>query len=665
MISSNVVLDEKRLLDVRDYLLHTDSFVFDVETTGPYRGEPVKNQVLWMGLCTYGMCVTIPMGHPNGDKMVSPARRRKNKDTGTMDLIPAVFDAPPKQLRPTTVFDIMAPVFEHPEIEKTAHNAVFDLISIEKYLGFPVVGPYADTIVEAWLLDENRRLRLGDVIKRLYHREFKEDVGKAIETHGFSKAHTYTYLDNKYEWLAHRNFQAQIEAEGLQSVYELEMDVLEVLLDIKRNGVPVDVEELRSLESYLETKIVEIEGRVYKAAGRRFNLNSAPQKVEVFYAPKKQGGQGLKPWKLTKGALARREAAEEAGEKFTTTLSDWSTDKESLEMFEDNPVVGPFLEYQENARVLGTYVKGYLGDPGNPKKPGQIFDGLVFPDFVQYGTVSGRFSCRDPNLQNIPRPDTDLGKRIRGVFIPGPEEILVVSDYGQIEMVILAHFAGKGPLRTGFLKGIDPHTQTAAILNSNDIESFAARVLDGDPVAKKLRQISKNINFAVVFGAGTTKVASMSKIEYDEAKRFLDMHQRMFPEIYEFKKHLLSRARDKRPPHITTLLGRKRRVPMLNSSNKKLRSRAERQTVNSKIQGSAADLIKTAMVRAHRGLTEEQAGRIMLTVHDELVVTCPKDRADDGARILREAMVGEGIQKLVNIPLTIDLKIVERWSDAK
>ena len=214
--------------------------------------------------------------------------------------------------------------------------------------------------------------------------------------------------------------------------------------------------------------------------------------------------------------------------------------------------------------MLHTYVLGYLGDPTAKDKPCKIFNDRIFADFVQYGTKTGRESCRDPNLQNVGRPDTELGKLIRGVFIADPGCRLIIADYGQVELVMLAHYLGQGKLYDGFLAGIDPHQMTAAM------------VLGKDPadVTKAERQAyGKSINFAVVYGAGDNKVASMigNGTTPREARKFLDRHETEFPEIYGFKEYILDQCRAARPPHITTLWGRKRRVPGILSSDKGMR----------------------------------------------------------------------------------------------
>lgn len=644
-----VILTPEALAETVEYFLQHDAFCFDVETLGPDRGVPSQNQVAWMSLATEGRAVAIPFGHPNGDVLIRKATRKKNKVTGKFDPVSAIYDDPPVQLRPSQVFEALRPLFFSDRI-KIAHNATFDLMSIAKYYGGDIVpGPYHDTIVIQWLLNENLKSKgLKDLIERYYDVIYDhENVGKRIEAHPFSMVAHYAFMDAKYTWLLWKRLYPLIEQAGLQRVFNLEQRVLGVLLDMGLEGAPVDVDRLRELDKELSERLVEMEADIYRAAGRKFNLNAPHQKAEVLYSPVDDGGQGLRCLTLTNGGEKKRKAGLHIG------YGDMSTAAEVLETFAGNPVVDSLLDHAEVNKLLGTYVRGYLGEPGNPKKTCKIYNGRIHADLVQYGTVTGRFSCREPNLQNIPRPDTELGKKIRGLFCAPPGYKLVVADYGQIEMVLLAHFAGPGALFDGFFHGIDPHTQTAARVFNVPVGK----------VTKEMRQIAKNLNFAIVYGAGADKVAAMSGITSREAKKILAEHERQFPEIYRFKSKVLDTCRSRRPPHIKTMTGRKRRLPTIFAADFGVRGYAERQAVNSLIQGSAADLIKMAMVRLHGNLQDGM--RLILSVHDELVTLVEEDLAEKCTTIVQEAMLGEDLARLLTVPLSADIKVVDRWSEAK
>ena len=635
-VSSNTVLTPEHLHTVVDYFMTKPEFAFDTETTGPNRGVPVIAPVVWLSLATEGMAVAVPMGHPNGSRLVSRATRKKNKVTGKFDMFPAVWDAPPPQMRPSEVWSIVKPLFMSDKT-KIAQNATFDLIDTAKYFGGSIIpGPYADTIVMQWLLDENMKSKgLKEMVRKYYGVDYdKESVGKCIEIHGFNRVARYAYLDAKFTYFLKKKFTPLLIKDTLEQVYGLEIDLLPVLCAMNIEGADVDVPELLSLKEDLSDRMVDIEAAVYKSAGQRFNINSPQQKSKVLFSSKEAGGQGLNP------------------KEFTPTKAP-STSASALEHFPKNPVVKALVDYQEISTLLNTYVIGYLGDENDKDKPCRIHNGKIHADLVQYGTVTGRFSCRTPNLQNIPRPDTELGKRIRGLFIAPQGKSLIVADYGQIELVVLAHFSKARALVDGFNTGIDAHTMTASKVFGVPVEE----------VTKEMRFAAKGINFAVVYGAGPDKVAVMAGSTVKEAKGFLAIHEREFPEIYAFKDAVIRVAKSRRPAHLRTLLGRKRRLPELFRADRGQRMAAERQAVNSLIQGSAADLIKFAMIRLHASLPPEM--KLILSVHDELVITCPDAMVEEGSRLMREAMLGEDIQALLSVPLTIDLSVVKRWADAK
>lgn len=650
-----VVTDSAQLEQVVRYFLNRPAFVFDVETMPPdeqaesaTRGEPTENIVVWIALATDGMTVVIPMGHPNGNRLVRKATRRKNKITGKFDMLPAIYDDPPEQLTPSEVFEALEPLFFDPDRIAIAHNAPFDFCSVAKYFGGRIpTCQKQDTIVVRWLLNENMHsYKLKPMIERDFGVKYDQsDVGKKIEVHSFRDVAHYAFMDARYEWVIWKRYAPLIKDAGLTEVFEVECELLDVLISMRLAGVYVDIDTIYALREELTAEVERLEAEVYRAAGQRFNMNSAPQKQHILYDPPSEGGQGLKPRKRTpKGAP--------------------STDADSLEAYlGKNKVVDALAEYAEVNKILGTYIIGYTGVDGDDKKPCRIYDGRIHADLKQYGTVSGRFSCAEPNLQNIPRPDTKLGKKIRGLFIAPPGYKMVVADYGQIEMVLLAHFAGPGPLYHGIHAGMDPHSATAAALNGIPVEEFMRRKKEGDPAISAMRQVAKGINFAIVYGAGPDKVARMAEITVAEAKRFLEKHREMFPEVYRFKQKVISVTRSRKPPHIRTLLGRKRRLPAIHARDQAARGEAERQAVNSLIQGSAADIIKLAMIRLHKALPDDM--QLVLSVHDELGILCPEEKAEECAEILREAMLGEGITGLINVPLTADVKIVDRWSDAK
>lgn len=671
-----LILTAEDLQKEVDYFLTQDAYAWDVESmpgpAGPgTRGIPTQNRVVWISFATYGRAFVVPMGHPNGDNLLQKAHT-KNKVK-----YPLVYDEPPAQLRPSEAFAILAPLFCSDQI-KIAHNAPFDFISVEKNIGYIPYGPIACTITLQWLLDENigqmsggpRRPHakgLKELVRWYYGVDYdKEEVGKKIELHPFSKVARYALQDVLYDWNLYLKFREKCLEEELEPIRELEMATTEVVCRMGLIGAPVDVQAIRDLDVELTDILEEIEIRIYKAAGRQFNINSPKQKQEILYGFKKDGGQGLKPRKLTKTAQEKKKLAARTGDKFVPDIYSWSTDKEALEEFTDNELVQTLLEYGEVDKLRSTYVRGYLGDPDDPeKKPCLIFNGRIHTDLVQYGTVTGRFSSRAPNLQNIPRPDTELGKKVRGLFMAPAGYRLLVADYGQMELRILASMIGYGGLYDGFQKGIDAHTQTASLVFNVPVGE----------VTKWMRGAAKTLNFAIVYGAGPDKVAKMLKMTLEEAKELLANHRKAFPEIYKFKAKVIKDATNREIPHIRTMLGRVRRVWDLkqDAPDEQWKVwRAQRQLFNSLVQGSLGDIIKLAMVRLHKALKEDalqnpgEEIQLVLSVHDELVLMCPESRVNIGSALLKEAMLGDEIQDMMRVPLDVgDVAVCVRWSEAK
>lgn len=679
-----VIFTEEQLRKEVEYFLKQPAFSWDTETMdGPIpgtRGIPTQNRVVWLSMATYGRTIAIPMGHPNGDVLLQRAHKKKDKETGKFVNYPVIYSEPPIQLKPSVVFEILRPLFFHPKILKIAHNLSFDAITIQKYYGELMAAPYVCTLTMQWLLNENigeavggpRRPKskgLKDLVDWYFGIRYdKEEVGKRIEIHPFSRVARYGLLDAVYPWHLYMKFKDQLEEENLLPIWQLESTITVVCCAMGVVGAPVDIDAIRELDVELTSRLEEIEARVYKAANKVFNINSPKQKQEILYGFKKDGGQGLKPRRLTKGGTERKKNGE------PLTIYDYSTDKESLEDFPDNLLVKTLLEYAEVDKLRSTYVRGYLGDPENDK-PCLIFNGRIHTDLVQYGTVTGRFSSRAPNLQNIPRPGSELGKLVRGLFRAPPGYKLLVADYGQMELRILASYMGHGGLYDGFVAGIDAHTQTAALVFNKMAEFRDDPDYFEHPENKWMRNAAKTLNFAIVYGAGPAKVANMLGMSMEEAKELLANHRVAFPEIYAFKDAVIRTARSRSIPHIRTILGRIRRVwDLRGHSGDDLwkQWKAERQLFNSLIQGSLGDIIKLAMVRMHKLLSEDAVnnpGReihMVLSVHDELVILAPEDRTEDASRMLQEAMLGEEIQNLINVPLDIGSpKIVDRWSEAK
>ncbi|MFI0265671.1 DNA polymerase [Streptomyces luteogriseus] len=691
----DTITTEQQLRDVVAYFEQFDAFAFDTESMGVHRLIPAKSELAWISLATYGAAVAIPFGHPNGNTLISKATRKKNKATSKFDPVPAVFSAPPSQLRPSQVFEILKPLF-FSDRRKIGANLPFDVVGVAKYWGGDIMpGPFSDVLVDQWLLDENLEPRIKSLktgkyynspkrgLKELVEHHFgvkydTEEVGKDITKHLFKDVAKYARLDSYYTWLLDCLLRPQLEPLDLADTLAGEEELMGPVCRMSANGAPVSRTKFELLRDDFREREVAARASIYRAAGKKFDIGSVPQKQEILYGNKRSGGQGLKPIKLTPAGKKKKALGKEVG------INDYSTDSESLEEHANNPVVQALLEHAEVDKLLG-YLKKYLGDPEKGTES-IIFDDRIYAQFKQYGTKTSRFSSSEPNLQNIPAHG-DNGLRFREGFEAPLGYRLIVADYGQIELRVLAHYIGHGRLYEGFQAGIDAHTSTAA----------AVYGVEFDAVTKEMRQTAKGLNFAVVYGAGPVKVASMAGITVAEAKKFLERHAQLFPEIYAFTKKVIERCRNRDFPHIRTMSGQYRRLPEITRPGAmaaarrtfqgerynerqfesrvwSIQSRAERQAVNSLIQGSAAYLIKLAMVRvdqrfesdyARCGYNDKDRIRLCLTVHDELVVLAPHHRVEDAKEYLRDAMLGEEIQELLRVPLDSDVKDGQTWAEAK
>lgn len=650
MISSTVVTTTEHLRSVVAHFMGQKGLAYDLETVGEARGNPALNTVAWLSMATDGMCVVVPFGHPIGDKVVGTAKEpRVDKNGKTRMFTVPVYEDPPEQLDIGTAIEILRPLFFSPDHFFVNHETSFDRGSIAKYFGEIPPGEYHDTKVIEWLLNENRPQQgLKYHTKRLYGVDYDhENVGKCVEKHPFSTVAHYAYMDALYTWMIFKDEFPKIKAAGLEDVYHgIEQPLFYELTEMRLTGTHVDVPKLEELRETLGARLVEDEARVYKAAGQEFNIGSVPQKQRILYGPKREGGQALKPWKKTK-------------------TGGWSTDSDALEGFEGNPLVDALLAYQDTNKILSTYVNSYLGveedkQAGIKAKPRLVHDSRIYAEAQQHGTRTGRFSYRAPNLQNLPRADEDgegAGGLLRSIFDAAPGETLVVADYGQIELVLLAHYIGRGTMYEGFLNGIDPHYSTAA-------SALGKKVQD---VTKDERQkYGKSINFAIVYGAGAAKVAKMIGISQKEARNFLDTFNDNSPEIDSFRQKVIREAKKRRPPHIRTIGGRMRRVPELFAADDKLRQYAERQTFNSLIQGGSGDLTKVAITEANKAFRAAGHGaKVLLSVHDELVCSSPEEHVEETKHLLEKAMIDNRIARMIRVPVTADAGIGRTWSEAK
>jgi len=657
----NIITTEEQLSALVDYYLKQDAFVFDVETMGDHRGDPRQNQVVWIAMATHNRVDVIPMGHPNGeylrteypllpsaqDRLIKGLPLRPSDYSKDERKATKIFGEAPDQLTAGEVFKALKPLF-FSDILKIGHNLKFDIQSVSKYIGALPYQPYACTLNAAFILDtrNSRHLGLDDCLKREFDYNMVKGVGAQIEAHTFDDVATYAALDAEWTWKLWNKYAPRLEADNVHGVFKLEMDILHVISKMELHGAEIDVEALKILKANLELQLETTKADIYRLAGKAFNINSVPEKQKLLFSAKKDGGRGIRPRVLTPKGVSNSENG------IAPVISDYSVSEPALKAFQGkDALVDALLNYSDLNKLLTTYVIPYLGGDitrttsGKAKtvaKKSLLLKGRIHTDFIQYGADTGRFSSRNPNLQNVPNPRTINGKAIRNLFVAPEGHQLVVADYSQIEPRILSSFSGDRVLCQNYIDGVDIYTTI------------------GDTVGVD-RSGAKTLVLGMMYGIGPEKIATSIGVSGKEARDLLDSFGRKFPAISKYKRQVVAETRRRGPvPYALTYMNRRRYLPDLLSREMGKRASAERQAFNTVIQGSAADLIKLAMVRAD-GLLPDGAAMI-LTIHDELVTVAPKDIIEETAAAIREAM--EGI-KALSIPMLADVKIVDKWGEAK
>lgn len=509
------------------------------------------------------------------------------------------------------------------DIRKVSHN-VKDLMRTLADNGLPADGFVFDTALAAYLLDATA----GSYdLQRLFVSYYNEELPKPLylEKDAFSllgdsaaaeaSLDRYTAaVDALYETLA-----PKLREKDLWELFETaEMPLCAVLADMERAGCRVDARALSAFGEALSARIAQQEQAIYEMAGEEFNINSPKQLGEILF-----GKLGLPHGKKTK--------------------TGWSTNADVLEKLRyEVPIVSAVLEYRQYAKLKSTYADGLLKalDP----------DGRVRTRFQMTVTATGRLSSTEPNLQNIPTR-TDLGSEIRRMFVPAEGCVLVDADYSQIELRLLAHISGDPAMQAAFTSGQDIHSATAA-------QVFHVAPED---VTHEMRRRAKAVNFGIVYGISAFSLSQDIGVSVAEAKAYMDAYFATFPGVRRYMDAVVEQARE--TGYVETLFHRRRDLPELSSSNRNLRAFGERVALNMPIQGTAADIMKLAMIAVWKGLRETiPEARLVLQVHDELIVECPEEKAAAVAQLLTEKM--EHVVSLA-VPLTADAHWGKNWLEAK
>lgn len=567
--------------------------------------------------------VGVSLAWREGEAVYIPVRTRDGDAQGSLFAGDGERDALDK-VRP-----LLAPLLADPGRLKVGQYLKYDEWILARH-DLPLAGERFDTMIAAYVLDPGRqRFGMDDLAREYLGREtipyadlFEPgDRTRDILSVPLERLGVYAAEDADVTLRLRDRFAADLaDHPALEKLFrEVEMPLSEVLFAMERHGIRVDPAALDDLHADFASQLADLESRCHEAAGREFNVQSPKQLAEVLFDE-----IGLKPVKKTG--------------------TGWSTDVSVLEALADrHPLPGLVLEHRQIAKLQGTYVEA-LKSLINPET------GLIHTSFNQAVAATGRLSSSDPNLQNIPVRSAN-GRRIRGAFVPRDEgSVFLSADYSQVELRLLAHLADDATLVATFREGGDVHRRTAALING----------VEEDDVTGEMRSRAKAINFGVIYGMGARALARQIDVPVREASAFIDSYFRTYPGV---KAYIEGRHEEARRTGATaTLLGRRRLLPDILSDNNRIRSFQERIAVNTPIQGTAADLIKLAMLEVDRRLRESGARALMLLqVHDELLLEVPRDELEDVSALVRDAM--ENVMEL-SVPLVVDMHTGRDWAEA-
>jgi DNA polymerase-1 len=520
----------------------------------------------------------------------------------------------------------LKPVFESPRIKKVGQNIKYEYIVLSNY-GTSLKGISFDTMVASYLINPSKlNHNLEDIsFDYLNHKmttPIEELIGKGknaitMDKVDVEKVCKYCCEDSDVTMRLKYVLEKELASRDLEELFhKVEIPLIEVLATMEINGVSIDRDYLSELSLDMEKKLDKLTGRIYKIAGEEFNINSPKQLSKILFEKLK-----LPVVKKTKTGV--------------------STDEEVLtKLAAEHELPALLLEYREIAKLKSTYADA-LPNLINPNT------GKVHTSFNQTVTATGRLSSSEPNLQNIPIK-TGEGRKIRKAFVAGSgDSVLISADYSQIELRVLAHLSGDKALAEAFKEGRDIHSYTASLVFG----------VEEKEVAPEMRGMAKTVNFGIIYGMSPYGLSQSLKIDVDKAKDFIDAYFERYPDVRQYLEGLVAEAREN--GYVTTILGRRRHIPEINSQDMRLRSFAERTAINTPIQGSAADIIKVAMI----SIGEKIAGmgsRMIMQVHDELVFDVPKSEADKMCRIIKSGM--ENVIKL-RVPVEAHIEMGPNWLD--
>ena len=593
------IFDERDLRALVKRIAAAGRVAVDTETTSP---APTRARLVGLSFSLVpGEAFYVPVGH---DYLGAPAQIPKER-----------------------ALDILRPVLEDPKVLKTGQNIKYDLIVLERE-GVRLAGVARDTMVLSYLLEPNWGKHGLEKLALHYLRETKtpyaDVAGKGkkeltMDKVAVESAASYACQDAAFAQELGEILADKVRAKKLDRLYEeIEKPLIGLLARMEVLGVRVDPAVLKSMAKELEGELGRLEKEIHGAAGCAFNINSPRQLADILFH--KLGLQAGRRTKVTKG--------------FST----------SLDILEELALVHPLarqvLDYRQMSKLKSTYADA-LPQLINPET------GRIHTSYNQTVASTGRLSSSDPNLQNIPARGP-WGTRFRRAFIPDEGHVLLAADYSQVELRVLAHLSG------------DP-TLVETFLGDRDIHEETARLVFGEAAGEEARRRAKIINFSIIYGTSAFSLARELGTSSGEAQKFIDRYFAERPKVREYLDRVVEEARER--GYSETIFGRQRQVPELRAPDRNLQQAGRRIALNNPIQGSAADIIKIAMLRADDAIEKRNLRtRMILQVHDELVFEVPEGERTAVEPLVREAM--EGAAKLT-VPLVVRLGFGPNWADAK
>lgn len=528
------------------------------------------------------------------------------------------------------IVDIFKPILENPDIIKIGQNIKYDMIMFKNY-GVQVRGMLFDTMLAHYLIEPELRHNMNYMAETLLNYapvSIETLIGKGAKQGSMrdvplEKIKEYAAEDADITLQLKNALEPKLKSDDLEKLfYEMETPLVPVLADMEYEGIKIDATFLEDYSKVLTTKIIELEEKIIAAAGTPFNIGSPKQVGEILFDKLKIPYKGKK-----------------------TKSGQYSTDEDVMsELAKDYPIAADILSHRGLSKLKSTYVDA-LPKMINPRT------GRVHSNFNQALTATGRLSSNNPNLQNIPIK-TPEGSEVRKAFVPrDADHVILSADYSQIELRLIAEISGDKGMIEAFQSGNDFHRATAAKVYEVDFEA----------VTSEQRRNAKTVNFSITYGAGASNLASQLGIPRSEAKELIDNYWKQFSGLRDYMNKIVETAREK--GYVMTLLGRRRYLRDINSRNALARSNSERVAINSPIQGTAADMIKIAMINIHKAFAEQQLQtKLVLQVHDELVFDVPKSELEIVKPIIENCMKN-AIPNL-QVPIEVGMGEGANWLEA-